>query len=86
MSMKCLDTGKVCSNTNKKCKECMLDECRGVFKMLEIQEKHIREEQLERLNKYLPKECVNCPHLEIINLRNMEVRCFYKVKDKCTLK
>ena len=81
--MRCLETNEVCSNTNKKCKECYLDSC---YKVLDIQEKNYRKEQLQRLKKHLPEQCKNCSFLEVINLEKMEVRCFYRVKDKCTLK
>ena len=38
--MECLKTDKICPNTNKKCKTCILDECKGALKMLEIQAQH----------------------------------------------
>lgn len=84
--MKCLLTNEVCSNTNKRCKECNLDDCKKVLQMIDIQEKNIRLEQMDRLKKWLPEECKNCSHLEIINLNRMKVRCFYRIKEKCVLK
>lgn len=84
--MRCLETNEVCSNTNKRCKECKLDDCKEVLQMIDIQEKNYIKEQLQRLKKNLPEQCKNCSFLEVINLDKMEVRCFYRVKDKCTLK
>lgn len=84
--MECLITNKVCPNTNKKCKECILDECKGALRMLEIQEKNYRIEKLNELKKHLPKECKNCSMLQVIDLNNKKVNCFYRMKDKCILK
>ena len=79
----CLITNEVCKT--KKCKVCTFDSCKEVIKMLDIQDKYIRKERLAWLKKELPKECKNCSHLEIIDLKNMKVRCFYRIKD-CILK
>ena len=83
--MECLLTDKVCSNTNKKCKECIFDECKGVINMIEKQEKKRREMLMNKLKKQLPEQCKKCGMLEIININKGEVRCFYKIKDKCML-
>lgn len=83
--MECLLTDKVCSNTNKKCKECALDNCKGVMRMIDLQEKRKREMQMKKLKIDLPEKCKECGQLEIINLDKGQVRCFYKIKDKCIL-
>ena len=83
---KCLITNEICSNTNKKCKTCKLDECNEVFNMLDIHEKNIQKEQLDRLKRKLPEQCRNCSFLEIINSEHYKVKCFYKIKNKCILK
>lgn len=82
----CLITNKICPFNNRKCKVCYLDECKEVMRMLDIQERNIRKEQLERLRSNLPEQCEHCPHLEVIDLKNMKVKCFYRVKNKCLLK
>ena len=32
---KCLEGNEVCSNCNKQCKECKLDDCKQTFKMID---------------------------------------------------
>ena len=54
--------------------------------MLDIQEKNIQKEKLQRLKRNLPEQCRNCSFLEIIDLDHLEVKCFYKIKEKCILK
>ncbi len=53
--------------------------------LLDIQERNIEKEQLNKLKEHLPKQCKNCSFLEIIDLKNMKVKCFYRVTDKCIL-
>lgn len=84
--MECLLTDKVCSNSNKKCKVCALDNCKGVLSMIDIQEKKKREIQMNRLKRQLPEKCQECGLLEIINLDKGKVRCFYNVNGKCMLR
>ena len=55
----------------KKCKNCKLDDCKEVLNMLEIQERNIQKEKLNRLKKRLPEQCKDCSFLEIINLDKM---------------
>lgn len=86
MKQECLITDKVCSNSNKKCKECILDNCKGVIEMIDIQEKKKREIQIDRLKRQLPYKCQDCSLLEILNLEKGKVRCFYNVNGKCILK
>ena len=81
--LKCLETNKICSSSNKKCKECKLDTCKGIINMIDIQEENIRKEKIEKLNKQLPEQCRNCSFLEIIDLNRQKVKCFYLVKNKC---
>ena len=82
--LRCIEKNEACLE-NKKCKVCKLDSCKEVIKMIEIQEKNIRKEKLEKLNKQLPKICRNCSQLEIIDLDNMKVRCVYLVKNECLI-
>ena len=82
----CLKDNKVCSNTNKRCKECVFDECKEVIKMDEEIQKYEDLEKLDKLNKELPEQCKNCSFLEVINLDKKIVYCPYMIKDKCIIK
>ena len=82
----CLKDNKVCSNTNRRCKECVFDECKEVIKMEEEIQKYEDLDKLEKLNKELPEQCKNCSFLEVIDLKNMKVKCFYRVKNECLIK
>lgn len=81
----CLKDNKVCSNTNKICKECVFDECKKVIKMDEEIQKYEDLEKLDKLNKELPEQCRNCSFLEVINLDKKIVYCPYMIKDKCLI-
>lgn len=82
----CLITNKVCSNTNKKCKNCKLDKCEEVFNMIETEEQARDRWNRNLINLSLPEQCQNCSFLEIIDLNNHIVRCPYMIKDKCLIK
>ena len=71
----CLKDNKVCSNTNRRCKECVLDECKEVIKMIEEEQKYEYLDKLAKLNKELPEQCRNCSFLEVINLDNKIFYC-----------
>ena len=81
--MECLETNKVCTNINKKCKVCMLDDCKKTFKIIELQEKKEKEENIKRIETKLPETCKRCSFLEIVDKKI--VKCFYRVKGKCIL-
>lgn len=81
----CLKDNKVCSNTNKRCKECVFDECKEVIKMDEEIQKYEDLDKLEKLNKELEDSCKNCSFLEVINLDKKIVYCPYMIKDKCLI-
>jgi len=83
--MICLKTNKVCTNINKKCKECILDECKKVMSTIEFYEKQQEKLRLNRLKRQLPTECMNCSMLEVINVNKEKVKCFYRIKNKCIL-
>lgn len=82
----CLIDNKVCPATNKRCKNCSLDDCRRTIEMIETQEE--REDKWKRklINAQLPEQCKNCSFLEITNLRECKVFCPYRIKDKCLIK
>lgn len=81
----CLKDNKVCSNTNRRCKECVLDECKEVIKMIEEEQKYEYLDKLAKLNKELPEQCRNCSFLEVINLDKKIVYCPYMIKDRCLI-
>lgn len=81
----CLEDNKICSNTNKKCKECVFDECKEVINMNEEIQKYEDLDKLDKLNKELPEQCKNCSFLEVINLDKKIVYCPYMIKDKCLI-
>lgn len=86
--MECLTTNKICSNTNKKCKICKFDDCKNTLRVLEEEEemRYKSEKQVfkEKLEREYP-ECLNCPFLEVKNLEEGKVKCFYRTKDRCIL-
>lgn len=82
----CLIDNKVCSEGHRKCKECKLDDCKKVLRMIEDEEKYIDIGYMNKLKKSLPEECRVCPQLKIINLRQMKVYCPYRIKDRCIIK
>ena len=85
--VECLLSDKVCSNTNKKCKECILDDCKKTLLAIEEEEKMYYLTKEEVLNGKIKREypeCANCPFLE--KRGTNEVYCFYRSKDECLLK
>lgn len=81
----CLKDKEVCSNTNKRCKECVFDECKEVINMNEEEQKYEDRENMRKLKKELPEQCKNCSFLDIINSREGKVYCFYMIKDRCRI-
>ena len=81
----CIKSKEVCSNTNKKCKECVFDECKEVINMNEEIQKYEDLENMRKLKKELPEQCKNCSFLEVINLRKSKVYCPYRIKDRCMI-
>lgn len=77
----CIKTNKICER--RKCKVCKFDNCREVIEMLDVQEKNINRELRYNLIKNLPEQCKNCSFLEVIDLKNQKVRCFYLPKNEC---
>lgn len=82
----CLIDNKVCPATNKRCKNCSLEDCKRTIEMIETQEE--REDKWKRklINVQLPEQCKNCSFLEVINLDKQIVRCPYRVKERCLIK
>lgn len=82
--MKCLETNEVC--TVKKCKECYLDTCKEVIKMIETQEEREERIAMRELKKQLPEECKHCTIINILDSINQKVYCPYRINDGCVLK
>lgn len=91
--MRCLETGKICPNSNLKCKECKLSDCKNTIQAIEEEQKvlwktkeqHFKEEFIK---KY-PHCEVNgnlCSYLEILNIDKGKVRCPYMINKRCALK
>ena len=86
--MKCIRTGEICK-TNLTCKECKLTDCRNVLIMIEEDEAMYIERQEQKFVKELKRQfpsCVNCSHLEILNLEKGKVRCPYMINKRCAIK
>ena len=84
--MKCLKNNKVCSEQNKICKNCKLDNPRLTNSIINNYEKKIAKRKLEQIINELPNECKNCNFIQIIDLRKKKVYCPYRIKDKCIIK
>lgn len=80
----CLIDNKICSERNRKCKECKLNDCRSTIKMIEEEQKYEYLYKLKELKKRLPNSCKNCSFLEIVNVEKEQVYCPYMIK-KCIL-
>ena len=84
--IQCLINNKICLNANKRCKNCVFDECKEVINMNEEIQKYEDRENMRKLKKELPEQCESCSFLEIINLRRGKVFCPYMIKEKCLIK
>lgn len=82
---KCLERNEVCSNCNKECKECKLDDCKQTFKMIDRSEEKEYDFKIKKIKAQLPRECRNCSLLQILNLDKQKVYCGYRVNNKCIL-
>lgn len=84
--MKCLETNKVCTNLEKKCKVCKLDDCKMTLKIIEEQEKNKNQEKLKRIKEELPQECKECGMYKIIDMDKAKIYCAYRLNNSCMLK
>lgn len=83
---KCLETNIVCSNSNKQCKNCKLDECKNTFKMIDRLEEKEYDFKIEKIKAQLPNMCKKCSLLQVLNLDKQIVYCPYRIKGKCLIK
>lgn len=84
--MKCLKTNQVCSEQNKKCKECKLDDCKKAMEILEEYEKKIKDEKVKNIIKQLPLKCQNCNLYQITNVEKQKIYCPYMLGNSCVMK
>lgn len=83
---KCLETGKICSNSNKLCKNCKLDECNETIKMIDKLENKKYKEKRNKIKAQLPNVCKNCNLLKIIDLDKQKVYCPYRINNICLIR
>ena len=83
---RCLETNIVCSNCNKLCKDCKLDECKETIKMIDRLEEKEYDFKIKKIKAQLPQMCKNCGLLQILNLDKQLVYCPYRIKNKCLIK
>lgn len=53
--IQCLINNKICSNANKRCKNCVFDECKEVINMNEEIQKYEDIENMRRLKKRITR-------------------------------
>ena len=82
----CLIDNKVCPATNKRCKNCSLEDCKRTIEMIETQEEREFKWKRKLIDVQLPEQCKDCSFLEVIDLDKQIVRCSYLVKNKCLIK
>ena len=82
----CLIDNKVCPVTNKRCKNCSLEDCKRIIEMIEAQEERENKRKRKLIKVQLPEQCKGCSFLEVIDLDNQRVRCPYRVKERCLIK
>lgn len=83
---KCLETNIVCSNCNKLCKNCKLDECKNTFQMIDRLENKEYNFKIKKIKAQLPNMCKKCNLLQIIDLDKQKVYCPYRVGNRCLIK
>ena len=90
--MECIESNKICSMNNLKCKECALMDCKNTLKMIEEEEEmyyQTREQKfIKEMKKQFPSCVVSgklCTHLEVLDLEKGKVRCPYMINKRCTI-
>lgn len=81
---KCLETNKVCSEYNRKCKVCALDNPKKVFDMTDYEIMMKEKKAKEIFENAIPEECRKCTILERDYLHK-KVKCLYRSNDRCML-
>ena len=83
---RCLETNIVCSNCNKLCKDCKLDECKQTIKMIDRLEEKEYDFKIKKIKAQLPQMCKECSLLQILNLDKQLVYCPYRINNRCLIK
>ena len=82
--MECLETNKICSKYNRKCKTCTLDNGRNTYSMTDYEE-YLREKNAKEIfENAIPEECKRCTLLER-DFEHKRVKCLYRNDNKCIL-
>ena len=76
---------EICNNCNGKCKECKIEDCREMFKMIDRLERKEYEAKIKAVKAQLPKQCKDFRMLQIIDLDQQKVYCSYMI-NKCCIK
>lgn len=82
----CLITDKVCSNTNKKCKECKLDDCNQTFQIIEKREKSKEYKLKKEINKEIPDECKRLSFFRNNQPKRKKDKVFLQCKERLFIK
>lgn len=82
---RCLETNIVCSNCNKLCKNCKLDECKETMRMIDRLEEKEYNFKIKKIKTQLPQMCKECSFLKILDLDKQQAYCPYMIKNKCVL-
>lgn len=82
---KCLETGKICTHSNKLCKNCKLDECKETINMIDKLANKEYKEKINKIKAQLPNHCKECNLLKIIDLDKQKVYCPYRLNNNCLL-
>lgn len=82
---KCIETNKICSQYNRKCKVCALDDVRKIYGMNDSAEAFLRQKEMEEFIKNIPFECRRCTLLEI-DIVHKKIKCIYRTRNnRCML-
>lgn len=83
--MKCMETNKVCSQYNKKCKVCALDDVRKIYSVNDYAEALMKKKAEAKFNESIPEECKKCTLLEK-DLLHKKIKCLYRTRNnRCML-
>ena len=83
--MRCMENdNKVCSEFNKKCKDCALDDIKKAYSLSDIWNEQKEKEAREKFETSIPEECKKCTLLEKDYLHKT-VKCLYRSKNRCML-
>lgn len=83
--MRCMENeNKICSEFNKKCKDCALDDVRKAYGLTDYWNERKAKEDKEQFEKEIPDECKKCTLLEK-DVTHKTLKCLYRSKNRCIL-